>query len=177
MFVLSSDSANYNLLLPTDLSEITNEVLDEMLQDVTVAKHYCVIALVYAEKLFGLINGIRRNDAQPVQMKPIIGKIKEEDSLSTGFQTGDVTIIDRSSLERGVHLYTVKNALSPTKVYEYIEKDADLMKAILTGKIKEESGDDTCYFVEFKIVPLNDIVGVIRQTIGNVPFITYKDIN
>lgn len=165
MITLSSDKANYNLLIPTDISEIKRDYFDDVLKDVELAEHYCVIALCFREKLFGLINGANKNSTATAVI-PLIAKTK------TGIgENLKIALTDRSALERGVHLYIDDvNILSPANIINYIMNDNELKRSIVSGdyfnnKSKDKKSIKTqspyCWFIEFKILPVNDIVGTI----------------
>ena len=109
MIKVESKFKDFGIQIPTDISEITSEALDAVLTNVVIAKHYCVVALCQNESLFGVIN----NKVVTVEVMPIIAKISKEDAQLIGMNQMDKIIIDRSTLERGYHLYLKHNVLSP----------------------------------------------------------------
>lgn len=180
MYILSSDAANYELLLPTDVSELKKEYFEELLKDIEPAPHYCIVALCYKEKLFNLVNGMKRGDGTS-QVIPIAVKFNEEDN-DCFIKPMDVILTDRSSIERSNHIYTNNNAISPAAVFNYIDSDKELAKAIITGKHTNSmiGGSPECIFVEFKLMPLSDIHGKANLDDNSIvnPFMKAKsDIN
>lgn len=184
MITLSSDKANYNLLIPTDISEIKRDYFDDVLKDVELAEHYCVVALCFREKLFGLINGANKNSTATAVI-PVIAKTKA--GISENLK---IALTDRSALERGVHLYIDDiNILSPSNIINYIMNDNELKRSIISGdyfgdnKSKDKKSTKTqspyCWFIEFKILPLNDIVGTLPVVRDNTISIykQYKQMN
>ena len=175
MIRVESKVANYAINVPTKREELTVESLGKLLENVTVAKYHCVIAMVYADTLFGVVN----DKKGVVNVFPIIAKISDEDASSTGGQAGQQVVIDRTSLERGYHLYLPNNVLSPAHLAKYIDSDADLRRNISLGMFGQNQGykkGDKVYTVEFKVIPVNDIKAMIDndQSIDN-PFKEIKE--
>jgi hypothetical protein len=172
MIKVESKFKDFGIQIPTDISEITSEALDAILNNVTIAKHYCVVALCQNESLFGVIN----NKVSSVEVMPIIAKISKEDAELIGMNQMDKIIIDRSTLERGYHLYLKHNVLSPQFVDKYITNDNDLTRSITVGTFGQNQGytkGQKVWFVEFKVIAINDLRAAItnnNQTIVN-PFV------
>lgn len=171
MIKIESKFKDFGINVPTDIEEITSDTLDAMLDNVVVAKHYCVLALCQTESLFGVIN----TKSTTVEVKPIIAKISEEDSDLINMKQMQQVIIDRSTLERGYHLHLKHNVLSPQFINKYIINDADLTRSITVGTFGQNQGytkGQKVWFLEFKIIAVNDLRAAIdfeKHTIN--PFI------
>lgn len=175
MIRVESNVANYAIDVPTKREDITVESLGKLLENVIVAKHHCVIAMIYVDTLFGIVN----NKKDVVNVIPIIAKISDEDSSSTGGLAGQQVVIDRTSLERGYHLYLPNNVISPVHLSNFINEDANLRRNITMGLFGHNQGynkGDKVYTLEFKIVPVNDLKAMINneQKIEN-PYKFVKD--
>ena len=161
MIKVESKFKDFGIQIPTDISEITSEALDAILNNVVIAKHYCVVALCQNESLFGVIN----NKVVTVEVMPIIAKISDEDAQLIGMKQMDKIIIDRSTLERGYHLYL-----------KYITNDTELTRSITVGTFGQNQGykkGQKVWFVEFKVIAINDLRAAItnnNQTAIN-PFV------
>ena len=171
MIRVESKVANYAINVPTKREDITPESLGKLLENVTVAKYHCIIAMIYADTLFGVVN----NKKEVVNVFPVIAKISDEDSSSTGGRVGQQVVIDRTSLERGYHLYLPNNVISPAHLAKYIDTDKELRSKVTMGNYGEEQGykrGDKVYTVEFKVIPVNDIKAMIDndKKIDNNPF-------
>ena len=145
MIKVESKFKDFGIQIPTDISEITSEALDAVLTNVVIAKHYCVVALCQNESLFGVIN----NKVSTVEVMPIIAKISKEDAELIGMNQMDKIIIDRSTLERGYHLYLKHNVLSPQ-----------------FGTFGQNQGykkGQKVWFVEFKVIAINDLRAAITD--------------
>ena len=150
MIKVESKFKDFGIQIPTDISEITSEALDAVLTNVVVAKHYCVVALCQNESLFGVIN----NKVSTVEVMPIIAKISKEDAELIGMNQMDKIIIDRSTLERGYHLYLKHNVLSPQFVNKFITNDTELTRSITVGtldKIKDIKKDKKFGLLNLKL--------------------------
>lgn len=162
MIKVESKFKDFGIQIPTDISEITSEALDAVLTNVVVAKYYCVVALCQNESLFGVIN----NKVNTVEVMPIIAKISKEDAELIGMNQMDKIIIDRSTLERGYHLYLKHNVLSPQFVNKYITNDTELTRSITVGTFGQNQGytkGQKVWFVEFKVIAINDLRAVITD--------------
>lgn len=171
MIKVESKFKDFGIQIPTDISEITSEALDAILSNVVIAKHYCVVALCQNESLFGVIN----NKVSTVEVMPIIAKISKEDAELIGMSQMDKIIIDRSTLERGYHLYLKHNVLSPQFVNKYITNDTELTRSITVGTFGQNQGynkGQKVWFLEFKVIAINDLKAAINSESGNSnPFI------
>ena len=150
MIKVESKFKDFGIQIPTDISEITSEALDAILTNVVIAKHYCVVALCQNESLFGVINN----------------KVSKEDAELIGMNQMDKIIIDRSTLERGYHLYLKHNVLSPQFVNKYITNDTELTRSITVGTFGQNQGykkGQKVWFVEFKIIAINDLRAAITD--------------
>lgn len=162
MIKVESKFKDFGIQIPTDISEITSEALDAVLTNVVVAKHYCVVALCQNESLFGVIN----NKVNTVEVMPIIAKISKEDAELIGMNQMDKIIIDRSTLERGYHLYLKHNVLSPQFINKFITNDTELTRSITVGTFGQKQGynkGQKVWFLEFKVIAINDLKAAINS--------------
>lgn len=177
MIKVESKVADYAINVPTQREEITPEALGALLENVQLAKYYCVVAMIYKDTLFGVMN----RQSEVVTVIPVLAKIGSEDASSTGGQVGAQLIIDRTSLERGNHLHIKNNIISPTHISDYIRNDRGLAMSIGNGTFGQNKGHTLTtpiYMVEFKIIPVNDIKAMIDKNVilDANPFKVVKDI-
>lgn len=177
MIKVESKIADYAINVPTQREEITPEALGALLENVQLAKYYCVVAMIYQDTLFGVMN----RQSEVVTVIPILAKISNEDASSTGGRVGAQLIIDRTSLERGNHLHIKNNIISPTHISDYIRNDRGLAMSIGNGTFGQNKGHTLTtpiYMVEFKIIPVNDIKAMIDNNViaDTNPFKVAKDV-
>lgn len=193
MIRIKSKTSLDGILFPTSLNEITPEVLDIISKDVHLPKYYCIVALAFETKLFDFATTIKNPKNTTVGVTPILCKLSEElaEEYATKenqiYKVGNKVIIDRSSLERGVHL-NLKTIISSTAAHRFFEKDSNLVKDILanketiavdcrTGKELTTKDVNNIVILEFKVVPINDIVATIPISCQHIdPFIA-KELN
>lgn len=166
MIKVESKIADYAINVPTKREEITPEALSTLLKDVKLAKYYCIVAMIYKDTLFGVMN----RKSEVVTVIPVLAAIRDNDASSTGGRIGSQLIIDRTSLERGNHLYIKNNIISPKHISEYITADKGLVTSIAQGTFGQNKGhkmNTPVYMLEFKIIPINDIKAMIDTDIIN----------
>ena len=161
MLQINSKLKDFGINFPTKLNELTPEVLKAITAGVKVPKHYCIVAMIFRPKLFEFVSAIKNKNSN-INVTPILAKVSEgcEDEINACI--GDKLIIDRSSLERAVHL-NLPIMISSTNAANYINDDVDLIKAITKGEYNEYGESPRIIVLEFKIVPINNISGAIDQ--------------
>lgn len=172
MLLVKSKKLNYGINFPTDLKEITPDVLTELTSNVNLPEYHCIVALCFKTKLFSFVADMKTNKTHDVGVTPLLAKMSNDDLNKMNIKIGDKIIIDRSSLERGVHL-PIPTLISTSAAYAYLEKDPNLSKAIMTrdtnsvvidpnmNKSLVAGNSPYIYVVNFKIVPVNNIYGSI----------------
>lgn len=170
MIKLTSKEKDYSLLIPTTVSEITNDAYVCMLNKVKLAPHYAIIALVHKLKLFELASTVNAKRDVNIKVVPILAKINIPTEQVNTFNVGERVIISRSSLEMGDHLNVSTNDITLTNVNNYIDADKELRSDIMTGIYFQTEGKSIldskrdspeCCFIEFKVVPVSSIRGTI----------------
>lgn len=155
MFKISTNgkNGNFNIELPTTLKEVSTEVVYNATKDVKVAPNYVLIGLVYRENLSALVLTSKQSNKATLSVVPIF--IKAGDN-SSGFinklYTGNRLIISGSQIALGYHVGVKDNPYSIADVLHKIEGDTSIYED--ATKFSHE-----VMFLEFKIVPICDIVG------------------
>lgn len=176
MIKLKSKERDFELVLPTSLDEITVTDLAELTANIEVPKYNCVVAMCFKVKLFDLAATINANKEQTVSVVNILAKNSKFPNDTIEMIPGNILIIDRSSLERSVHFHN-KSVINSKSVQDYIASDKQLRQDIIEGRIGNNSkgsinkslagvNSPYIYIIEFKIVPLNYISGVINKDVS-----------
>lgn len=188
MIKIKSSKVGYGIKFPSDLTEITPDILNSITAQVKLPKYHCVVALAFKTTLFDFCATMSSKSNASVNVTPILAKINEDEGKEINACVGDKIIIDRSSLERGVHL-NLKTAISSTYASNYFAKDKDLAKAVLTKSgdvsIDKElnnqliSGNSpSIVILEFKICAVNDIAATIDVNVPAIdPFTITNELN
>lgn len=182
MIEIKSEKMSYGINFPTSINELTPGVLKAITEGVKLPKHYCIIALAFDTKIFEFCAAMNSSRNTNVAVTPILAKISQEDSDEVNASVGDKIIMDRSSLERGVHI-NLKTAISSTSARNYFNNDPNLSKAVMikNGKIAFDRAlnkkltsaqSPNIIILEFKICPVNDISAAIPMNYHGVdPFL------
>lgn len=162
-FIAETPNATVTFNLPTSLNEISAEYLKNVTADIRIADNYSLLGLVYHETLGSLIIAQKQNKKSitsgviPVFIK--CGKTDNEFINNTSCK--DKLIISSTQLSLGYHAAAPKNKLSLDYFYSITDKDTNLF-----NRYKGSFGNELCYFVEFKIVPNCDIIGIYDSNIS-----------
>lgn len=170
MLLIQGQNKNFGIDVPTKETEITAEYLRTVTERVKLSKHQVIVALIMKTKIYDFCMGIRNpKKDQNISITTKIAKFvpcdKDNDEKPTieGMSIGDIAVIDRSTIERGIHL-SVPTIISPSGIGNYLEEDKDLLTAIVTGKEIELSKQHIC-LVQFKIVPMSSITATYNAEV------------
>lgn len=175
MINIQSKSKSYGINFPTSINELNYDILGIITKDVKLPKHYAIIALAFETKVFDFCAAMNAKHQPSVSVTPILAKISDEDSIEINAVIGDKLIVDRSSLERGVHI-NIRTSISTNAARNYFNSDPELVKSIMTHSEKDSSVYEikqaNIILLEFKIIPVTDISAAIPMNSKNVdPFI------
>lgn len=174
MLQIKSKQANFGINFPTSINEITPDVLTEITKGIKLPKHYCLVAMVFKPKLFEFISAFKNKNAN-INVTPILAKISEGCESEINANIGDKLIVDRSSLERSVHI-NIPIMITSTNAANYINDDKELLKEITSGVYNVNGQSPRIIVLEFKIVPINFVSAAISPNeIVNDPFILKED--
>jgi len=172
MLQVKSINKKWGINFPTELNEFTPELLSSITANVKLPKYYCVIALCFEVKLLTFAMEIRNNKGGTSNVIPLLCKAHAEDLVNMNGLIGDKVILDRSSIERG-HKLNVPIMITSNNSTAYIKEDDKLLVNIIQGKPNDphitdpiiqnmvDNKNSSIFIVEFKIVPVNDIVACI----------------
>lgn len=170
MLLIQGQNKNFGIDVPTKESEITAEYLQTVTERVKLSKHQVIVALIMKTKIYDFCMGIRNpKKDQNISVTTKIAKFvpcdkdNNEKPAIEGMSTGDIAVIDRSTIERGIHL-SVPTIISPAGLGNYLEEDKDLLTAIVTGKEPELAKQHIC-LVQFKIVPISCITATYNAEV------------
>lgn len=168
MLTIKSNRSSFGIKFPTDVSEVTTEVLNEITKNVKLPKHYCIVAMCYKTKVFDFVASLNKNVGPTIQMVPLLAKVNSEDIADNNpeLKVGDRVVVERASIERGTHLH-LPTMVSITNAGKYFSKDRELCSAIVKGQYDYGNKLITkpeIVILEFKILPVGDIHAAIAPT-------------
>lgn len=161
MLQIKSKLKDFGINFPTSVNEITPEVLNTITAGVKLPKHYCIVAMVFQPKLFEFISALKNKNTN-VNVTPILAKVAEGCEEELNGNIGDKLIIDRSSLERAVHL-NLPIMINSTNAANYINDDKELIKSITAGEFNSNGVSPRIIVLEFKIVPINCVSAAVNK--------------
>ena len=168
MLLIKGQNKNFGINLPTKESEITTEYLQTATERVKLSKYQVIVALIMKTKVYDFCMGIRNpKKDQNISITTKIAKFvpcdkeNNEKPAIENMLVGDIAVIDRSTIERGIHL-SVPTIISPAGLANYLEDDKELLTNIVTGKEPELSKQHIC-LVQFKIVPIGSITATYNS--------------
>ena len=198
MYYLKSDKADYGINLLTSIDELTPELLNELTKEITLSKHYAIVCIAYRTSLFDMsstIGGGKRPEM--INVIPLIAKVNTDDTNSPvkgETMIGQSPIIAPTALERGYQVY-IPSVATANQVFKYIANDNDLRTKLFQkkydGNVKYlglynaqpemiiEDNKTKVIILDFKIVPMTDIVGYspVNYTIEDFALIKDNKLN
>ena len=170
MLLIQGQNKNFGIDVPTKESEITAEYLYTVTERVKLNKYQVIVALIMKTKIYDFCMGIRNpKKDQNITITTKVAKFIPCDKESNekpaidNMNIGDIAVIDRSTIERGIHL-SVPTIISPSGLGNYLEDDKDLLTDIVTGKRPDLSNQYIC-LVQFKIVPMSSITATYNAEV------------
>lgn len=162
-FKSQNDITCINVL--SNINEIKQIDLINLTDKVKLPKHYCIVALVFKQSYFEFCAMIRSKKEGEINITPILAKISEEDSEAINANVGDKLIIDRSALERGVHV-NIPTMISSINLRSWFNNNIKIVNDIMNSQdeVMKQIRTEYLIMVEFKIVPVVDIKGAIDMS-------------
>ena len=153
-FEVKGNNGSILMNLPTKLSEITPEYLNEVTSNVKVADNYSLIGILYRESLASVIlANTRKQKNITTSIVPVFVKSGATDTeYIKNISCGDKIIIAPSDIALGHHVTCSKNQITISNILAYCEEDKEAYQKAI--KISQN-----CYYLEFKIVPNCNIHG------------------
>lgn len=156
MIELSNDKIKLGIKLPTNVDEITAEMLEQLTAQVKLGKGYAIIALCYEVNFMSLVFTNKQQKATKVYTK--VAKLNG-DSDFIDVKVGDVIAIGKSSIEMGQHIH-INSVASEKCILAYLLDKAKLTRPSATSIVPADlEGIDGRNFLlmEFKVIPIRDI--------------------
>ena len=158
-FNVTDGKKDFIFRLPTKLSEITAEYLNHVTANISISPYYAVIASVYRAKLPEVISINKKSRSMAISIIPLFVKAHlpmEADKIVydnySNYKTADRIIIAGADIERGYGLSVPNNLITLDTVIRIYNSDSSFAKSVM-------SDQTYYYFVDFKLVPINDIKG------------------
>ena len=176
MFDIKNPKKSFYVSFPTSIAEVTKDYFNNLLGNIKLQEHYCIVALCFKEKVSNLalnLRGDRKNTTS--SLTPIIAKIAENNDCN--YKQMDIAVIDRTNLERGIHLPMNNNWIGVTGFERYVDNNLALLNQLANGAYWKEISKTTpeIILVEFKILPIRDIVAVRGDDVPSGCIYTHRE--
>ena len=149
---------NYELNLPTKFTDVTPEYLTKVTEPIKVAPNYALVGLVYVDKLSYLLNANKRKQNANIRCVPVFVKLGDcEQKFANSLVAGNKLVVSGSDLAMGHHVNAPSNKITVDNIVNLILQDPNATK-------DSWSDPNVYYFVEFKLIPVSAIHGVILDT-------------
>jgi len=165
--VKTKDGHEVNFNFPTSISEISENYLTKISDALHVADNYSLVALCYSEKLSTVILTARtaKQNAK-IKVTPIFVKAGNCDIpfIKEGKMKQRVVTM-QSQLSLGVHVNLPHHKLTLDFFANVVKNAED--KAIYEKELANADGRE-CIFLEFKLIPNSDIMGLLDIDIPTI---------
>lgn len=168
MITLKHENVEKVINVPTSINEITPEVLEQLSANIYVAKYYALVALCWHVG-FGEIFFNQNKKDKSAKVTPLLAKLNVPEAEQSDYkwlEVGKKLILSRSALEMGVHVH-IPNAASMQSIQDWAEKVEQLERPGAKGMSINTLPQGKFVLVEFKVVPLSQVSGVINE--DNLP--------
>lgn len=172
MITLKNEKVSRVINVPTLIDDITPEILKKLSANITLPKYKVLIALCWKVNFSDLFFAKKNN--KETQVVPLCAKTNIDKKDIEDFEwlkVGKKVIISRSGIEMGVHIH-IPNAASMQSISNWAEEvsraENPNTKTININALPKGQ----FILIEFKLVNLSDINGVIESDIlSEDPFI------
>lgn len=174
MFDIKNPKKSFYVSFPTSITEVTKDYFDSLLGNIRLQEHYCVVALCFKEKVATLALNVRDRKNTTSNVIPIIAKIAENNDCN--YKQMDIAVVDRTNLERAIHLPMNNNWIGVSGFEKYIDNNIKLMNQLANGAYWRGISETTpeIILVEFKVLPIRDIVAIRGNDVPNCCIYTHK---
>lgn len=157
-FETNGDNGKQILTLPTKVSDLTPEYLAYLTDDIMIADNYSLVALCHKEKLSAFVlAGRSKKDQMNTSVIPLFVKrgYHEDNDYMSRIEVCDKLLITPTALSLALHVNSPRNTLTMGHLINAIEGDKN-------AHINALKLNTDVIFVEFKIIPNNEILGVYK---------------
>lgn len=175
MFDIKNPKKSFYVSFPTSIAEVTKDYFDNLLGNIKLQEHYCIVALCFKEKVSNLALNLRDRRNTTSNITPIIAKIAEDNECN--YRQMEIAVVDRTNLERGIHLPMNNNWIGVTGFEKYLDGNLTLINQLANGDYWKKTNKTTpeIVLVEFKILPIRDIVAARVNNVSSSCIYSHKE--
>ena len=176
-FIVETELSEVKFNFPTKVEELSENYLEEITNNITVAPNYSLIGLVYHDRIANIIITCKnkKKSATFGIFSIFIKSGISEPSVVDNAKIGQKVLIDNSCIERAHHCATPNNKLTINYFATVIDDSTD--KELYQKAVKDPDQSEVL-FVEFKIIPNCEILALYGDAKKvDSPYITITPIN
>lgn len=165
MITLKHEGYDKVLNVPDSVNDITPEVLTKLAANVTLPEYRVLVALCwklsFADVLFS------KKDNKSALVVPLCAKFNLGDDANGKYRWLDIgkkLILTRSAIEMGVHVH-IPNSVSMQSISAWAEGATKANSNKANGININVLPKGQFMLIEFKVIPLSDIDGVIESDV------------
>lgn len=159
-FKVDGNLGKFELNLPENLDEITNEYLQSCTEFVHPAPDYALVGVVYKDSLSLVLTAAKKNKPANVAVIPVFIKAGKTDSeFIKSLNIGDKIVVAASDLSIGHHINSPHNKITPKNIIDVCEGDKEIYKDAF-------SVHKPICFLEFKLIPISAIHGNLDKSVN-----------
>lgn len=176
-FIVNTKNERVIFNFPNSIKELSEDYLKTITSNIHVADNYSLIALCYTEKLSKIILASRasRKDSK-IKVTPIFVKAGNTDiEFIKNAKMKQRVVSMPSQISLGTHVIVPNHKLTLDTFSIAIQNtiDEDIYKKECGNEDQRE-----CIFIEFKLIPNSDIMGLIDYEVDKIdnPYVRIEDI-
>lgn len=160
--VATKTGINVTFDFPTSVKEVSEDYLKQISEGITIADNYTLVGLCYLESLSKIIFTSRNKSNKDVKIKitPIFVKAGKTDvDYINNAKIKQPLVIMPTQLSLGMHVNLPKHKLTIDYFTTVVKDSVDY--EIYEKEVKNPDQRE-CIFIEFKLVPNCDILGLLN---------------
>lgn len=166
MITLKNENVSKVINVPTNINEVTPEVLKKLSSNIVLPEYYTLVALCW-EVSFATIFFNKKNDNKGAKVIPLLAmkNVPEKENDKYNYlEIGKKLILSRSAIEMGVHIH-IPNAASMNSIAAWMESVEKAKNPNYKGININTVPSGNFILIEFKVIPISQICGIINNDI------------
>ncbi len=174
MVTLKHEKVKKVINVPTTVNEITPDVLEKLTSNITISKYHALVALCWKVSFADIFFNKGKDNGRGAQVIPLLAQAAIPEDSADEYKwlvKGKKLILTRSAIEMGTHVH-VPNAASINSINAWAQAVAEAEHPGAKGININTLPKGEFILVEFKVVNLNDISGIIDgDKLADDPFL------
>jgi hypothetical protein len=190
MLELRNESNGSIMFLPTKRNELNFDYISKCVENIDLEPYYAIICCINNTQLNIMYAKSKANSGYQASTTPLIVKMNNPNADSK-LKENTIAIVDSTQLSIGSHINSKRNELSANNICNFVDADRSLSMSVTNGSVfknvsqggaagvikslvpdvnailPKHTIDATqtsrIFYLEFKIVPVNEIKGCFNN--------------